>query len=239
MSTSRRNFVRSLGAPALLPAALHAQSALARSTRGRVELNGAWERYIDGKLIDVVEVPSSLRLSGYYQLRRQTTLPRLGPNERAVLRFEAIALYGRAAINGVNLGELDPYVPFEFDVTSHVREGANTVEIAIADLAPGPNDAGKDAIEIGINPGWEAYGGIIRDTYIELRPAAFVDNVRFAYTLDRGLGHARCSAQVFTRSSVSRRLEIRGFPLPQIQQSRRRHNESESPTGRWRDGTCV
>jgi hypothetical protein len=198
----RRHFVPLLGTTALATSTTRGQTSARRTSRARVELNGAWERYVDGKLIDVVEAPSSLRLSGYYQLRRQFVVPRLASNQRAFLRFEGIALHASAAVNGVRLGNLDPYVPFEFDISSHVREGANAIEVAIADLTPGPGGAGADAIEIGINPGWEAYGGIIRDAYVELRPSAFVENVRFGYTLDPGFKRARCTAAVFTSSSV-------------------------------------
>jgi hypothetical protein len=202
VSIKRRNFVPLLGATALCRPGMSAQTASGRTDRARVELNGAWERFVDGKLIDVVAAPSSLRLSGYYQLRRQITLPRLAANERAILHFDGISLYGHATVNGVPLGELDPYVPFEFDISSQVREGANIIEVAIADLAPGPDGAGKDALEIGINPGWEAYGGIIRDVYVELRPSSFVENVRFGFTLQPGLKRAICKAEVLTSSSA-------------------------------------
>ncbi|MCZ2077671.1 MAG: hypothetical protein LC130_22030 [Bryobacterales bacterium] len=201
MRLKRRQFVPLLGASAFVGSPAAAQSGLQRTTRSRVELNGAWERYVDSKLIDVVQVPSSLRLSGYYQLRRQFILPRLNANERAFLCFDGIALHASAAVSGRALGDLDPYVPYEFDITPHVREGANAVEVSIADLTPGPSGAGADAIEIGINPGWEAYGGIIRDAYVELRPSASIENVRFSYTLEPGFNRAQCTATVFASSS--------------------------------------
>lgn len=199
---NRRIFVTSLGGPALLPAVSAAQTAAPRSSRARVELNGSWERSVDGKLVDLVEVPSSLRPSGFYKLTRQFQLMRLAANERAILCFDSIALHGSASVNGVALGELDPYVPYEFDITPHAREGANAVQTSIADLTPGPDGAGRDAIEIGINPGWEAYGGIIRDVWVEVRPAVYIGNVRLAYTLDAGYRRARCEPRVFLSSSI-------------------------------------
>src|SRR5262249_597209 len=59
----------------------------------------------------------------------------------------------------------------------------------------------------GVNPGWEAYGGIIRDVYAELRPAAFIDNVRFSYKLAKEYVRAICNVQVFLSSSVDTTAE--------------------------------
>ena len=124
-------------------------------------------------------------------------MPQLGAGERAVLHFEAITYYGRAFINGNELGVLGPYTPFEFDATQHMHPGTNEVAVTICDLEPEPNGAGKDEIELGINPGWEAYGGIIRDTYIEVRHAAHIDNVRLAYEMAAPYASAKCRVTAF------------------------------------------
>ncbi len=174
----------------------------AAGARSRVDLNGQWERRIDGELHDVVQVPSSLRPSGCYHLERQFLLPELSGHERAIVHFDAITYFGRAFVNGAELGTMGPYVPFEFDFTRQAKEGANVVEVAIADLTPEPNGAGKDELALGVNPGWEAYGGIIRDVYAELRPAAFVDNVRFGYKLDQGYARAACQARLMVSSTT-------------------------------------
>ena len=65
---------------------------------------------------------------------------------------------------------MGPYVPYEFDCTRQCRKGTNAIQVAIADLTPDPNGAGKDELALGVNPGWEAYGGIIRDVYLEVAP---------------------------------------------------------------------
>jgi hypothetical protein len=163
-------------------------------------LNGHWERRVAGKLIDVVEVPSSLRPSGFYQLGREFLLPALTPDERAVLHFDAITYFGRVSVNGTELGTMGPYVPYEFDCTRQCRKGSNLVQVAIADLTTDPSGAGKDELALGVNRGWEAYGGIIRDVYLEVRPAAFIDNVRFGYKLKADYTAAACRAQVMVSS---------------------------------------
>jgi hypothetical protein len=163
-------------------------------------LNGQWERRVDGKLYDLVQVPSSLHPSGYYQLRREFLLPELSPHQRAVLHFDAITYFGRVSVNGTELGTMGPYVPYEFDCTRQSRESTNEIQVSIADLIPDPNGAGKDELALGVNPGWEAYGGIIRDVYLEVRPAAFIDNVRFGYKLNADYTQAACHAQVMVSS---------------------------------------
>jgi hypothetical protein len=75
-----------------------------QSTRTTVDLNGDWERHVHGKLVDIVAVPSSLRPSGLYRLRRTFLLPRLAKNERAILHFDAINYHGRVFLNGHELG---------------------------------------------------------------------------------------------------------------------------------------
>jgi len=171
--------------------------------RSRVDLAGTWERYVHGKLVDVIPVPSSQRPLGFYHLQREFLLPALTGQQRAIVHFDAITYHGRVFVNGAELGTMGPYVPYEFDFTAHAREGKNQIDVAIADLHPDPTGAGKDEIALGVNPGWEAYGGIIRAVYVEIRPAAFIDNVRLAYQLASGYTQASCQARVFISSSAA------------------------------------
>src|SRR5579862_1808663 len=174
---NRRRFVRTLGASAVIPALSGAVQGVATpagsavGTRSRIDLNGQWERRVAGQLIEVVEVPSSMRPSGFYQLGREFALPDLSPHERAVLHFDAITYFARVSVNGTELGTMGPYVPYEFDCTRACRKGNNSIQVAIADLTPGPDGGGKDELALGVNRGWEAYGGIIRDVYLEVRPS--------------------------------------------------------------------
>jgi hypothetical protein len=216
---NRRKFVSALGASTLLPAA----QALAISSptenppappenstegRARVSLNGEWQRYIDGEVYDTVPVPSSQRPMGVYNLKRSFLLPRLSASQRALVHFEAITYFGRASVNGTELGTMSLYVPYEFDFTSHAREGTNEVDVAMADLVPEPDGAGKHEIALGVNPGWEAYGGIIRDAWVEIRPAAFVENVRFGYSLNDDYTRAACNARVYVDAARAASVEV-------------------------------
>jgi len=168
-----------------------------------VDLAGTWERHVNGRLLDVIVVPSSLRPSGFYRLKREFLLATPPVHGRLILHFDGITYHGRAFVNGVELGTMGPYVPYEFDFTKHAKEGRNNIEVAIADLSPDPTGAGKDELALGLNPGWEGYGGIIRDVYAEVRAAADIENVRFAYQLSGEYTQASCKARVFISSSVA------------------------------------
>ena len=177
-------------------------SGTVAGSRSRVDLAGTWERHVDGRLLNVIVVPSSQRPSGFYRLKREFLLAALPVHGRVILHFDGITYHGRAFVNGVELGTMGPYVPYEFDFTKHAKEGRNKIEVAIADLSPDPTGAGKDELALGLNPGWEGYGGIIRDVYAEVRPAAYIDNVRLAYQLSGEYTQASCKARVFISSSV-------------------------------------
>lgn len=205
---TRREFIKPLGAAAVasvLPRQTKANAVPGASgitPRSRVNLNGTWQRYVNGEYYESIEVPSSQHPFGYSQLKRTFLMPQLTAEERAILHFEAITYFGRAFVNGTEHGVLGPYTPYEFDATQHLRPGSNEVAIIICDLEPEPSGAGKDELELGINPGWEAYGGIIRDAYIEVRPAAYIENIRLAYENGAPYASAKCNVTAFISAAA-------------------------------------
>jgi hypothetical protein len=209
----RRSFLSTLGASAVLvgaPVFSNQSVATVTGSRTRVALNGEWEHHIDGVLYDKVTVPSSRRPSGYYCLNRSVILPRLAPGQRALVHFEAITYWGRVTLNGKPLGTMGPYVPYTFEFSPEAKEGKNELQVEIADLVPLPDGSGRAELALGVNPGWEAYGGIIRDVWAEIRPASFVENVRLAYQLsdDYGSCSASPSVTVSSAETTSGSLEL-------------------------------
>jgi len=168
-----------------------------------VNLNGEWERYVHDNLVGSVRVPSSLPPSGMYSLRSEFLLPALARQERLILRFEAILYHGTVLLNGKKLGTTIPYVPQEFDGTQQAREGRNTIQVEIIDAGTSPSGLGKDEVTFGTTGGWESCGGIIRDVYAEIRPASYIDNVRFGYRFVDGYGKVACSARLSVSSAES------------------------------------
>ena len=189
------------------PSAAKPGEPRARS-RARVDLNGTWERLVQQAHYDFISVPSSNRPIGQSELKREFTLPKLAPGTRAFVHFEAINYYGRVSVNGAALGAMGPYTPYEFEFTPLAKEGANSVVLDLADLVPFADGSGTDAIALGVNPGWEASSGIIRDVYVEMRPATFIDNVRLQYELTADFAKARCTAQVMTSSAAPANAEL-------------------------------
>jgi Glycosyl hydrolases family 2, TIM barrel domain/Glycosyl hydrolases family 2, sugar binding domain/Glycosyl hydrolases family 2 len=185
----------------LTAAGLFAQGSPVRSSRICVGLNGLWERHVNQVLYDIISVPSSQRPLGFYELKRSVALPRPTAAQRAILHFDAVNYFSRAFVNDTEAGIMGPYVPCEFDITQLLRDGENAVAVRIADLRAEAGGQGKDEIEFGLSPGWEAYSGIIRDVYIEYRPSTFIDNVRFGYTLSPDYSKASCRAQLYLDSA--------------------------------------
>jgi hypothetical protein len=204
---NRRSFLSTLGASAVLSAVpvLAAESdPVTLGSRTRISLNGEWERHIGDVLYDTVTVPSSLRPSGSYILKRSFTVPRLARGERAFVHFEGIAFWARVTVNGEELGATaGPYTPAEFEFTSFAKEGKNELQAQIVDLTPLPDGSGTAEVILGQNPGWEATGGIIRDAWVEIRAASFVDNVRFAYSLNSDYSACSGKPRVTVSSSAS------------------------------------
>ncbi len=203
----RRSFLSTLGASAVLtgvPAFASQSSPAPQSPTTRVPLHGEWDLRIAGKLYGTVVVPSSRRPSGYYRLDRSFVLPRFAPGQRLFVHFEAITYWGRVTVNGKQLGTMVPYIPHEFEFTTVAKEGKNDIQVEIADLVPLPDGAGTDEIALGLNSGgWEAYGGIIRDVWAEIRPAVFVENVRFAYSLTNDYSECKGHPRVIISSPAA------------------------------------
>ena len=119
-------------------------------------------------------------------MRPQVSASDTAPGRRAFLRFESIHYYGRPSVNGAALGEMGPYVPYEFEVTRHAREGYNEVEPSRSSDA-GP---GHEEIVHGLSPVGRRVVESVREVYVELRPPVFIDNIAFAYTLRTGYAKA-------------------------------------------------
>lgn len=154
-------------------------------------LCGEWERWIGDKLIDKINVPSSYRPIGAVSLRRkfQSQLP--DKNSRVILRYEGVAHYAVVRINGAEVGTMGPWTPYEFDVTGNIKVGENEIETEITDWQTPLGQCGA----------WEAYGGIIRDVFIEYRPDPYISNAHLQYKIDMKKNTLRCFLDVYLQSA--------------------------------------
>lgn len=174
--------------------------------RKRISLNGTWDRLIGGHLWDTVTVPSSLAPAGIYSLERTISLSVLTPGRLAFLHFEGLTYHGDISVNGKKIGEAGAYVPADLDVTAALLEGSNHISVRITDLPVLPSSDAYAAI--GVNPGWESYGGIVRDVWLESRPESYIENVRLSYRVIERSKQADCVAQVHLSSRVQRTAGI-------------------------------
>ena len=71
-----------------------------------------------------------------------------------------------------------------------------------------PRAPAADETWLAVNPGWEGYGGIIRPAWVELRPAAYIENLRLGYKLAPDYTSAACRATVFVSSNAARTGEV-------------------------------
>jgi beta-glucuronidase len=89
-------------------------------------------------------------------------------------------------LNGVTLGEMLPYSEYQFDVTEILKQKGNTLTVVLEDINR----------EFGPSNGWENYGGIIRDVYIELRDKNYIENVFFKSRLCDRYSNADISVDI-------------------------------------------
>jgi hypothetical protein len=166
--------------------------------RERVQLTGKWERWIRDRLHDKVEVPSSYHPIGVVRLRRQVDVPSVPLRSRAILRFEGIAHQATVRVNSDVVGHMGPWTPYEFDISQNLRPGANWVEVEVSDWQ----------VPLGPIGAWEAYGGIIRDVFLEFRPDPYIENAYLRYTFTPSMDAAQNTLQVFVKSSTSARGKL-------------------------------
>src|SRR5204863_146869 len=83
---------------------------------------------------------------GFYELKRTVALPRVASGQRSILHFDTVNYFSRVLVNESLIGTMGPYVPYEFDITPLLRDGANSVSVRIADLRPEPDGSGRYGI---------------------------------------------------------------------------------------------
>jgi beta-galactosidase/beta-glucuronidase len=83
---------------------------------------------------------------------------------RSLLVFEGVANEAEVSLAGSPLGHLVAFARHTFDVTALLSATAD------AELAVTIRDLGAEA---GNSPGWEAYGGIVRDVYLDHVPDVY------------------------------------------------------------------
>ena len=154
--------------------------------RNSISLNGLWEWHIPGGLNESVRVPSCYHCVGdsFYEKDIEMEPPLSG---RTILRFEGIHYEGNLWFNGQDLGELLPYTRFEFDISSLITSGTNHITVLVRDITA----------EFGPTSGWENYGGISRDVYLDYYPDAYIADTHWITYFRDSYKTADCQLKLY------------------------------------------
>ena len=139
--------------------------------RNKQSLNGVWSYRVGNGAWSEVRVPFSRLPVGHSECRRTFDAPQRAA--RTELVFEGITYAAEVTLNGTPLGTMLPYVEYRFDVTALVRPTDYELLVALEDTAPA----------FGPTEGWENFGGIIRDVYLEYTGNTRIEDVFFHSTL--------------------------------------------------------
>lgn len=118
------------------------------------------------------DVDSWQKVYGY---RKHFSLPQMGRDSRVILHFEGVMVGATPCINGHKLEKhLGGYLPFEYDITSWVKED-NLLAVAVdsrwSNVPPQGAAMGPKRIDY-LEP-----GGIHRSVYLKIVPDTYIKNV--------------------------------------------------------------
>ena len=147
-------------------------------------LNGEWDYRVGEGAWDKINVPYSSLPVGISTCRREFNLNHKHP--RCFLVFDGITYNATVTLNGVLLGEMLPYCEYRFDITEFAKEKGNQLSVVIKDID----------VTFGPSEGWENYGGIIRDVYIEYTDEYIIDDMFWYTGISDDFSSAKCNIKV-------------------------------------------
>ncbi len=167
-----------------------------------LSLDGEWQFSIHGRGQKTLVVPSTYLPVGSATLKRTFKVKKIELSKQALLHFEGVACASEVWLNGRRLGQFGPYSPFRLDVTGFLKEGSNNLRVELNDI-DGFAPWNRDWI-----PAFPRFGGIIRDVFIEWKPAVYIDNAKLDYKLVDHFTHAECRLRVWVVNSSPAPKEI-------------------------------
>ena len=165
----------------------------------RLDLSAAWKRLIAGKPVDFVPVPGSYAPVGECVLETEFDCP-WGPAEggaRDFLCTEGVLASAEFTLNGQPIGRAGPWTPYRFELPHAALRERNLLQARV-----------RDVLEtFGPPPGRRFDGGLIREVWIERRPACFVEHVAFRAELNEDCSAARVTVQAQLNGPAHGRVE--------------------------------
>lgn len=133
-----------------------------------ISLNGWWDWQLPGGTRQKKLVPSCYTCVGDAHYSRIFTLPVIA-GKRVILHFEGVSYCGDVTVNGQSVGQMLPYVCYDWDVTTMASQGENLVEVNVSDITA----------RYGPTNGWEDYGGISRDVWVEINDPVGISSTQW------------------------------------------------------------
>ncbi len=154
----------------------------------RFSLQGMWRRTINDRGIDTVPVPGCYRPLGACTLEFDFwhPWPDAGGTERIFLVSEGVMASAAFTLNGQPLGVAGPWATYRFELPTGLLRGENSISAHVRDISE----------SFGTTPGRRFDAGLIRELYLERRPAAFISAVSFQPRLNEACNSAECTVLV-------------------------------------------
>lgn len=152
--------------------------------REKISLAGLWDYSVPGGPWKKRKVPGSYLCVGDSLYRTAFAAPPC-ESKRVLLCFEGIAYEGIPILNGAQLGEMEPYSVYTFDITDRLLE-QNELIVRLKDC---------NAV-FGPSNGWQNYSGIIRQVYLTVLPETYIDSVFFYSRLSGNFTSADCTTEI-------------------------------------------
>ena len=201
---------------------------------GYVCLNGLW----DYAITDSSQLPESCEgrilvpfspeaaLSGvgkvlqpdqFLHYQRQVAVDGLGGGKRLLLHFGAVDQRCEVFVNGRRLGEHEGgYWHFSFDVTEHVHEGENLLQVVVQDPTDSSYHAmGKQSLERG-GMWYTPQSGIWQTVWMEYVPEQHFEEIALEPDLDSSSLKVRATMHDGQRIPLKLTVSLRGEVIQEI-----------------------
>ncbi len=163
-----------------------------------LSLSGEWKLWSSSKEKEsylgniTVPYPPESRISGIkkaprkneaFVYRRQFDLPFDMRSKKVILRFGAADQEATVILNGVKLGShAGGYLPFEFDITEHIKDKDNSLEVFIRDTLDREQAYGKQRYDRG-GMWYTPISGIWKQVWLEALPENHIRSIKITPTL--------------------------------------------------------
>ena len=149
----------------------------------------ATESLQGGDFVTFPSYPESWDTAKIGWMRRTFTLPGSFDGKRSILHFDAVAGKVEVYVNGKRVIEnYELFLPFEADITDHLREGENEILVGVAHatLFNEPGDYGRRTYVAGSFWG-KRIAGIWQDVYLYAVPEVYISDVFVKPDVEKGV----------------------------------------------------